>query len=517
MKTMKKLAALLLSVVMTLAMAVTTFAATTNPQPANDATPNVTSDATTGTITIDKEGSTYNLYKLFAISRSTEYDKYDYTATDLLKNADASVTAEQVRDYTAAELQALIAKIDTKAAAASYTGVKGNTKTTVDLGYYLVEEVSTTAGHVESASFLVTVPEVVNGAWNYDIEVKTKESTANVDKVILNNDKENKASSEDIGDTVSYKLSGDVPVYEEGTTGLTYYMTDTLSKGLTFQNDIVVKGAAEDGTETVIAASSYTVTTKQGSNEDNATLVDGQETTITINFTYADIKNYKKVNVYYSAELNRYAVLGNAGNPNEVNLTYTTNPANKETHTTDKVKVTTYTWGIAVDKTGKTDGNSAKLAGATFTLKKGEATVASYTYGEGNVPTVTEGDAVTDAQGRLYFPGLDEGTYILTETAAPAGYSKLAKPITIVITAEKNTKGEPTGIAAVTADGKTLTTVTEHEYTFFEVGVVNTKGFTLPGTGGIGTTIFTVAGIVLIAAAALMFAVYLRKSRKSAR
>ena len=168
---MKKLAALLLSVVMTLAMAVTTFAATTNPQPADDATPNVTSDAATGTITIDKEGSTYNLYKLFAISRSTEYDKYDYTATDLLKNADASVTAEQVRDYTAAELQALIAKIDTKTAAASYTGVKGNTKVTVDLGYYLVEEASTTAGHVESASFLVTVPEVVDGAWNYDIEV----------------------------------------------------------------------------------------------------------------------------------------------------------------------------------------------------------------------------------------------------------------------------------------------------------------------------------------------------------
>ena len=95
----------------------------------------------------------------------------------------------------------------------------------------------------------------------------------------------------------------------------------------------------------------------------------------------------------------------------------------------------------------------------------------------------------TPAGGRISFTGLKEGTYKLVELKAPAGYNKLSAPIEVVISATYNDDGTLKN-NTVTANGTPNSTVT----------VVNKKGTLLPSTGGMGTVVFTVAGVAIVAA-----------------
>lgn len=79
--------------------------------------------------------------------------------------------------------------------------------------------------------------------------------------------------------------------------------------------------------------------------------------------------------------------------------------------------------------------------------------------------------------GKFNINGLKAGTYYLKEMAAPKGYNKLANPIKVTIDNE----------GKITTD-KTTT----------EVGVENKSGTLLPSTGGMGTTLIYLAGIVLV-------------------
>ena len=184
--------------------------------------------------------------------------------------------------------------------------------------------------------------------------------------------------------------------------------------------------------------------------------------------------------------------------------------------------VDVYTYGINLSKVDSS--TTELLAGAEFTLADSDGNTLSFvkivdgvyrlatsttgddgsvTYEEGATTTLvvgpedsdTETDGFTSRKGVLVVYGLDVGTYSLTETAAPAGYAKLGSSIKVTI-ADDDVDGCPT------LSGKyTDTEEASDGYVKFSVKNSNASAFSLPSTGGPGTLILTIAGIVLIAAA----------------
>lgn len=184
--------------------------------------------------------------------------------------------------------------------------------------------------------------------------------------------------------------------------------------------------------------------------------------------------------------------------------------------------VDVYTYGINLSKVDST--TTTLLAGAEFTLADSEGGTlcfvkiadgvyrlatsttgddGSVTYEKGATTTLVVGsedsdtatNGFTSQKGVLVVYGLDVGTYSLTETAAPAGYAKLGSSIKVTI-ADDDADGCPT------LSGKyTDTEEASDGYVKFSVKNSNASAFSLPSTGGPGTLILTIAGIVLIAAA----------------
>jgi fimbrial isopeptide formation D2 family protein/LPXTG-motif cell wall-anchored protein len=229
-------------------------------------------------------------------------------------------------------------------------------------------------------------------------------------------------------------------------------------------------------------------TEKVNSNSDGST---------TVTWTCANLKGIQgvtlnkdtKVVVTYSAKLNKDAVIGAAGNPNTVYLTYSNNP-NKgvegETGKTPKDKNIVFTYKTVVNKV---DQDEKSLKGAAFKLEKKQP---DGTYKE--VKSFTAGEKTT-----FEFTGLDDGDYRLTETTTPAGYNTIA-PIEFTISATHDTtKDDPmltdlsgnvtTGEATFTPDTTAGSLTTD---------IVNNKGSILPSTGGMGTTLLYIAGAVLV-------------------
>ena len=103
--------------------------------------------------------------------------------------------------------------------------------------------------------------------------------------------------------------------------------------------------------------------------------------------------------------------------------------------------------------------------------------------------------------------GLDDATdYFLYETKAPEGYNKLDKPVKFNITAQYNEDGSMVekGYPTVSIDGNASNTLSTN--------VINNVGSTLPSTGGIGTTIFYVVGVILMLGAGVLLVTKKRMS-----
>ena len=202
--------------------------------------------------------------------------------------------------------------------------------------------------------------------------------------------------------------------------------------------------------------------------------------------------NNSVITVEYTATLNNNAVLGSAGNPNEVYLEYSNNPnkseeGDNETGTTPKDVVIVFTYKTIVNKV---DEKGDALTGAEFTLEKYNKKTDKW-----EAITVVKNDEGTT----FTFSGLDDGNYRLTETKTPAGYNTI-KPIEFTITAEHDVLSDNPALTSLNGN------VTTGEITFtsnvtdgsLSTDVVNKAGSTLPETGGMGTTIFYILGGLLV-------------------
>ena len=323
-----------------------------------------------------------------------------------------------------------------------------------------------------------------------------KETDITIDKVA---NKDTAAHGED----VNFTITGVIPSYSsQYTTDVTYKITDTLTN-LELKGAPVVKLAG-----TPVDASNYSyestatgfeISFHSGYIKGLANLTDAQRT----------------VTVTYTATVTANATTWNPAK-NKAHVDYTNNPDG--TTTGKETETKTYTFDIdgqilKVDETGE-----KPLPGATFTLYKNyNAADKTVSKEIASYKTLTE--------GKIIFKGLAEGTYYLKETEAPASYTLNTTIYEITITpkytkaTENNEKGKKE-LESYSVTVKEAGSEDEGETGIYTkdtvisklIDIQNTKVGQLPSTGGMGTYIFTIAGVVLMACAAGAFIISRKKS-----
>lgn len=529
---MKKLVSIVMALTIILAMNITAFAA-------ENTNLNIT----------DSDGRTYNGYKLLNLTTSLKGDEHHPTTCDGVNHADdcynyaytvnstyrtilqtetlangrnelwvstgkpnsaSGVTDTQIIEYLSYQssdngdtyltmrqvADRLYREIKTNGINADATGLTGNNDT-IEQGYWMIADVTSLSGNEANSLVMVNTMGQDNVTINPKtalptVEKKVKDIEDSEDGDIKDNPWHDSADH-DIGDTVPFKLTGTLPSNAQYYLSYTMIFHDQLSDGLTFDKDSVkvlmydTKHKADVDTDlndaTKDVTDNFVVTTDNL--DDNCTFEVGCENVFSIEGVTKDTAFI----VYYEATLNENAVIGSAGNPNEVYMEFSNNPYGEGTGETEKDKVTVFTYKLVVNKT---DSHGHKLEGAGFTLYKKD--VAGNYNALGNELT---GNAMTT----FTWVGLDDGDYKLVETTVPAGYNKMSDIVFSVSAEHSETDGEP---VLISLDGGLMGTG-DITIGTIEEDIVNNTGTILPETGAKGTMwLITGSAILIIAAAVFM-------------
>lgn len=207
--------------------------------------------------------------------------------------------------------------------------------------------------------------------------------------------------------------------------------------------------------------------------------------------------------ITYDVVVNENVELGVA----ETNSTTLTCTDKNGSTDTSVVEAKVYCLGFELSRV---NGKNEAMAGAAFTLQNAEG---KYYTTDKKVFQDDKSEVTTDSEGIIVFSGLAKGTYTLTETETPAGYTLFEQPVTVTI-AENGAVSINAGtgleskdtVVGVGTTGEDMTT-----YYFGKVVVQNGAGAEIPDTGGVGTTFFYVTGIVLMLGAGTLL-VYRRRN-----
>ena len=477
MKHARKLASLLLALVMVFALATTAFA----------------QDVTKGSITVENpvEGQTYTAYKIFDVVYDTnaENGHYSYTidrtnewygtVSTYANDEHGGLTLTRVNgsdtyvvttndDFSAPDFAAKLKENVSGKTGTELTANANGSSVTVDnlpLGYYFVTSTNGALCNLTTTNPTVTIHD------KNDMPFEKKADKTNAD----------------VGQIVTYTITGKVPD-STGFDTYIYTIEDTMSAGLTFNRDsLKVKVGNTDVTAD---------TNKCKITYDETTAPNTFKVSIIVkNCTVGDA-----IEVTYNATVNEKAIA--VVSKNEAKLTYSNDPTDSTTTTTLPQEQKVYTSKIVIDKFESGNKNT-KLPNAKFVLYKEEKTgeTVSKVYYHWNktakkvewVTNMTDATVVTtNDQGEATFNGLADGTYYLVETEAPAGYNPLTEPVEVTV------EGSSTETAKLSVTAE----------------VANKTGTTLPSTGGMGTTVFYVLGSVLVLGAVVLLVTKKRMSTK---
>ena len=479
MKHARKLASLLLALVMVFALATTAFATE----------PGGTTTTPTGSITVNnpQNETTYTAYKIFNVVYDEATPKhYSYTIDS------TSEWFDTVNDYAIPNHGLTLTKVG---ATDTYVVTTTDTFSAPEFAAALKNGLTETIKGTPLTAGTGNKPTATGLALGYYFVTSSTGAlcsldTTNPDVTIYDKndmpfEKEVNTPSADVGQTVTFTITGKVPEHTI-FTDYTYEITDTMSDGLTFKKDVKVTVGDAD----VTTACTVTYNANENANSFTVTI---------------PVMNYQigaAIQVTYSAVVNEKAIAKVA--TNEAKLTYSNDPTTNETKTTTPTVVNVYTSKIVIEKYEKGSADTM-LEGAEFVLCRKapndepqfaavlndiqnanqKAIQIQYYKWDKTTKAVTWVDDIdaatkvtTNANGKAFFEGLADGEYLLVETKAPAGYNRM-------------TTGQ-----IVEVKGGTDLSVTAK--------VENQAGTLLPSTGGVGTTVFYVLGAVLVLGAVVL-------------
>lgn len=336
-----------------------------------------------------------------------------------------------------------------------------------------------------------------------NVTVYAKSSALALTKDLDDDTKEVVASGENANEKINFTVTTTIPSYSNAYgNGLTFSITDTLVNGLRYAEGApVVKVGGKDidikNYDFTNTATSFTISFKQ--NYLRSLAADANRVVV----------------ITYGAYATTAATVATPG-MNTVTLTYSDSLTTTK-QLTDSEKVYTFDITGAVKKL---DEKNEALPGATFTLYRA--------YDASKKELSNEfGTYTTENDGAIKFSGLGAlensqtngtGVYYLKETAAPSGYTinDTVYEVKVSTITRNQTTDDITGYTVTVtdltntgADAKTYTYTLNAESKIETTGtvtnIVNTKISTLPSTGGIGTTIFTIGGCAIMIAAAFLF------------